>query len=135
MSASYAIGLLIGVIVGLVVAALLIRYMNRDKKWKTRYDEMQQKIRGKAYCYAFYTIMILEAIMIFVSLFEIRLPMTDAVMHFTIIVIGVLWNAAMLSCRVQNPPVEIVVKELQTASYSPIPANFSRTASQAVIPT
>lgn len=93
-STPYAIGLLIGVIVGVIIAALLVRYMNRDKKLKTQYDEMQQKARGKAFCYAFYTVIILEALLIFTSLFELRLPMTDAVLHFTIIVIGILVLAA-----------------------------------------
>ena len=54
--------------------------------------------------------------------------------NVTISVIGVLWNAAMLSWRVQNPPVEIVVKELQTASNRSIPANFSSRISQTVMP-
>ena len=54
--------------------------------------------------------------------------------NMTISVMGVLWNAAMLSCRVQNPPVETVVKELHTASKKSIPASLSRTVSTAVIP-
>lgn len=115
-SAPYAIGLLIGVLFGLVIAALLIRYMNRDKKWKTEYDEMQKQIRGKAYCYAFYTVMILEAVMIFISLFGVRLPMTDAVLHFTIIVIGVLvlaiyciWHDAYVGLNTNMKRYAIIV--------------------------
>ncbi len=116
MSSSYPVILLIGVIAGLVIAALLIRYMNRDKQWKTQYDEMQQQIRGKAYCFAFYTVIILEAVLIFVSLFGLRLPMTGAVMHFTIIVIGVLvlacyciWHDAYVGLNTNMKRYAIIV--------------------------
>ncbi len=101
LSQAEAMGILIGALVGIILCFFLFKYMNRDKKLKTQYDEMQQKTRGKAFCYSFYTVMIIEALMIFVSLFDLNLPMTDAVVHFTIIVIGVMvlacyciWNDA-----------------------------------------
>ena len=111
-----ATGLLIGVILGLIIAAFLIRYMNRDRKWKTEYDEMQQRARGKAFCYAFYTVMILEAILIFVDLFGIRLPMTAAVTHFTLIVIGIvvlacycIWHDAYVGLNTNMKRYTIIV--------------------------
>ena len=111
-----ATGLLIGVVLGLIIAAFLIRYMNRDRKWKTEYDEMQQRARGKAFCYAFYTVMILEAILIFVDLFGIRLPMTAAVTHFTLIVIGIvvlacycIWHDAYVGLNTNMKRYTIIV--------------------------
>ena len=111
-----ATGLLIGVVFGLIIAAFLIRYMNRDKKWKTEYDEMQQRARGKAFCYAFYTVMILEAVLIFVDLFGIRLPMTAAVTHFTLIVIGIvvlacycIWHDAYVGLNTNMKRYTIIV--------------------------
>ena len=57
------IGVTIGIIVGLIVAIFIIRYVNRNKKLTTEYDEMQKQIRGEGYKYAFYTVMILEAVL------------------------------------------------------------------------
>lgn len=116
MSSAYNFGLMIGVIFGIIIAVLLVRYMNRDKKLKTQYDEMQQKARGKAFCYAFYTVIILEAVLIFVSLFDLRLPMTDAVLHFTVIVIGILvlagyciWHDAYIGLNTNMKRYSVIV--------------------------
>ena len=55
--------LAVGVVVGLVIALILLRYMNRDHKVKAEYDEMQKIIRNKGYMLAFYAVMILEALL------------------------------------------------------------------------
>ena len=39
------IGVTIGIIVGLIVAIFIIRYVNRNRKLTTEYDEMQKLIR------------------------------------------------------------------------------------------
>ena len=62
------IGVTIGIIVGLIIAIFIIRYVNRNKKLTTEYDEMQKQIRGEGYKYAFYSVMILEAVLIFVGI-------------------------------------------------------------------
>ncbi len=48
-----ATGYAIGIVVGIVVTLFLIRIWNKDGRMKTRYDEMQEKIRGKSYMYGF----------------------------------------------------------------------------------
>ena len=48
------IGVTIGIIVGLILTIFVIRYVNRNKKLTTEYDEMQKQIRGEGYKYAFY---------------------------------------------------------------------------------
>ena len=45
------IGVTIGIIVGLIIAIFIIRYVNRNKKLTTEYDEMQKQIRGEGYKY------------------------------------------------------------------------------------
>ena len=43
------IGVTIGIIVGLILTIFIIRYVNRNKKLTTEYDEMQKQIRGEGY--------------------------------------------------------------------------------------
>ncbi len=95
------IGILAGIFVGLIIAAILIKAMNKDGKLKTEYDEMQERVRGKAYKYGFFTAMILEAIQAVLADSEIGLPITAFALHFSAILIAVLvqvtyciWNDA-----------------------------------------
>ena len=50
-------GFIAGLIVGLVLVVIIFRIANTDKKIKSEYDERQLRIRGKAYKYAFYTML------------------------------------------------------------------------------
>lgn len=84
------VGIAVGIMVGLVLCLILYRVMNKDGKIKTQYDEMQQIIRGKGYKYAFYAILICEALLIPLSVGDVRLPFDNACLHFLIIFIGVV---------------------------------------------
>lgn len=95
-----SIGLAVGLLVGLLVAFILMRYMNRDHKVRTEYDEMQKAIRNQGYMYAFYTIIILEALMFLIPSF-VRIPAEPIVIHFLPIFFGItvqasycIWNKA-----------------------------------------
>lgn len=57
----------IGLIVGIIVSVLVVRSMNKDGKVKTQYDERQQAVRGKAYKYGFFGVIISNVIMMVVS--------------------------------------------------------------------
>ena len=57
-------GLAIGIMVGLIIAVILLKVSNRDKKTMTEYDERQKAIRGKAYMFGFYGIAISNVIML-----------------------------------------------------------------------
>ena len=61
-------GFIVGLIVGLILVVILFKYANTDKKVKTEYDERQEKVRGKAYMYAFYTALIVEALLSMASI-------------------------------------------------------------------
>ena len=86
------IGMLIGILFGLLVALILVRFFNRNKKLTTEYDEMQKKIRGEGYMYAFYTVMIFEVLMCILTT-GIEIPAEPIVIHFFAIFIGVTVQA------------------------------------------
>ena len=82
----------VGVAVGLVIALILLRYMNRDHKIRTEYDEMQKAIRNKGYMYGFYTMLIVEALLCLAPA-SLRIPAVPMVIHFLPIFLGILVQA------------------------------------------
>ena len=85
-------GVATGIAVGLVLALIIIRTINRDKKLMTEYDEMQKLARGQAYKYAFYAVMIYEALVCWLSM-GVELPAEQSVIHFFGIFIGITVQA------------------------------------------
>ncbi len=49
-----SVGVLTGIIVGLIICVILFKFMNKDKKIMTKYDERQKAVRGKGYMYGFW---------------------------------------------------------------------------------
>ena len=43
-----SIGLAVGIIVGLIICVLLAKFGNKDGAVKSKYDERQEAVRGKA---------------------------------------------------------------------------------------
>ena len=84
------IGVSVGIMIGLVICLVLFRYMNKDRHVKTQYDEMQEIIRGRAYKYAFCVMAVCEAILGILALGEVRLPMHAMVVHFSVLLIGII---------------------------------------------
>jgi hypothetical protein len=67
--------------------------VHRNKKLYTEYDEMQKQIRGQGYKYAFYTVLILEAIFCVLTM-GMELPAEQYVIHFFVIFVGVTVQAS-----------------------------------------
>ena len=88
-------GMAAGILVGLFIAFVIIRYANSNKKYKTEYDERQTKVRGDAYRFAFYTLMICEAIAALIEMAEIPLPFESFNLHFGNIFIGCIVLSAI----------------------------------------
>ena len=88
-----SVALAVGVLVGLVIAVILLRYMNKDRKVRTEYDEMQKIIRNQGYKYGFYTILIFEAILCLIPSF-VRIPAEPIIVHFLPIFLGVTVHAS-----------------------------------------
>ena len=83
-------GVAAGIVVGLIVAIALFAIANNNRKIKTEYDERQQKVRGDAYRYAFYTVIICEVILFILAFGEISLPVPAYVLHLAGMIAGVL---------------------------------------------
>ena len=86
---SFGIG--IGIIVGLIICIFVIKALNKDGKFKTEYDEMQQLSRGKGYKYGFWSILAYEALMCVLTSDEaFVLPFSNFDLHFIAVMVGVL---------------------------------------------
>ena len=83
-------GITIGILVGLILAVALILIANNNRKFKTEYDERQLRVRGDAYRYAFYSVIICEVILLILAIGEFTLPIPEYVLHFGGILIGCL---------------------------------------------
>jgi hypothetical protein len=83
-------GLAVGIAVGLIVAVALILIANNNRKFKSQYDERQLKVRGDAYRYGFYTVLVWEAILFVLSYGEFTYPVPEHVLHFAGIILGIL---------------------------------------------
>ena len=83
-------GLTVGILIGLILAFALILISNNNRKVRTEYDERQIRVRGDAYRYAFYSVIICEVILLILAFGEFTLPVPEYVLHFGGILIGVL---------------------------------------------
>ncbi len=81
-------GLVGGILVGLIIVVLLMRFSNRNGKYKSEYDERQKFIRGDAYRFAFYSLMICEVIGGVLEMSGLSLPFESYVLHFGSIFVG-----------------------------------------------
>ena len=77
-----------GIVVGLILVAGLLRFANTNRKQKTEYDERQKEVRGRGYMFGFYTLLIYEALMMFLTLDGIELPIKPHILHFFGIILG-----------------------------------------------
>ena len=83
-------GLAFGIMIGLILAIALILISNNNRKVRTEYDERQLRVRGDAYRYAFYSVIICEVILLILAFGEVTLPVPDYVLHYGGILIGCL---------------------------------------------
>ena len=81
-------GIAFGILFSLILALVLIRMGNSDKKARTQYDERQNEVRGRAYRWAFYAVMIYEAAAICLSAGFDSLPADPMLVHFGAVMAG-----------------------------------------------
>ena len=81
-------GFVAGLMVGLVLVVIFYKIANTDKKIKTEYDERQQRIRGKAYKYGFYTMIFYHVLMMGLYLCGITIPVEPYVAECFGIILG-----------------------------------------------
>ncbi|MCR5107253.1 MAG: hypothetical protein K6B28_03745 [Lachnospiraceae bacterium] len=94
MNNSQGSAIVLGLFIGILIVIVLIKTWNKDGRLKTQYDEMQEKARGLAYKYAFWTIVFVEAVMIVLMSFGIKLPFDNITVHIIPILIGTLVQAS-----------------------------------------
>ena len=87
-------GFAIGILISIIVIVILFKFANSNHRSKTEYDERQKVIRGQAYMYGFYAMLIYECLMILLRLGGITLPMEDYLLH----VGAVFFGSIVLAC-------------------------------------
>lgn len=89
-----SIGFVAGTMIGVILVVLLFKFANKDGKIKTEYDERQNAVRGKAYKYALYTEVAAQAVVMWLMMTNIELPIEDYGLVFIAIIIGLTVLAA-----------------------------------------
>lgn len=75
-------GVIMGLATGLIITAILMTFFNKDGRLKTQYDERQKSVRGRAYKYGFYGIVITNAILLIIATADIDLRILGMAQHF-----------------------------------------------------
>ena len=89
-NSSKMMALIVGLFIGLVLVLVVVRFLNKDGKVKTKYDERQHLVRGRGYMYSFWTLVILMVIKIFLDAFEYEIPAKSSVVYFVMICIAIM---------------------------------------------
>lgn len=95
------VGVICGILLGLLICFVSFRFLNKNRKTKTEYDERQKAIRGIGYQLGFWTMAILLAVLMIVASGNIVIPVSPMVLYFSIIFMGIavmvvycIWNEA-----------------------------------------
>ena len=114
-SAAMNSGVAVGIVVGLIIVIFILKFINRNKKITTEYDERQKQIRGEGYKIAFYAIVIYEAVMCVISPLS-DLPMEPYMLHALAIFFGVLvqvcyciWKGAYIGQNTNMPRFIVIM--------------------------
>lgn len=77
-----------GALIGLLIGLIIIIAIHNDRKIKTRYDERQELVRGKAYKYSFYFLCIAMGALVLVDMVPLNLPVSYGFIIFTSLLIA-----------------------------------------------
>lgn len=112
MGTWYASCITIGIIVGLLISIVIIKFSNKDGKAKTEYDEMQERERGKAYKYGFWTMCGVGAFWGCLSLFIPELPFDT----FSLFVMTIIAGAGVQAvyCVMKDAYIGLNTNRLKT---------------------
>ncbi len=101
---SVVISMFLGGLIGLAATALLLTLSKNGTDYKCKYDERQELLQGRAFKYAFYTLLIYLVFLIFFAMGNIRIPAEQSVVLsfgviFSISVFAVysIWKEAYFS--------------------------------------
>ncbi len=82
-------GIAIGIMIGLVLCVILFKYMNKDRKIMTKYDERQIIARGKAYMYGFWAMIIAATAVMLLDMAGIVIA-SSLTKYFFILFVGMI---------------------------------------------
>ena len=109
-------GLAVGIAVGLILVVIILRFVNRNKKVATEYDERQKQIRGEGYKIAFYAVLIYEAVMCALAPLYDILPVEPYMLHALAIFFGVIvqvcyciWKGAYVGQNTNLPRFIVIM--------------------------
>ena len=80
---------LIGIVVGIILVLIILMFVNKDGRLKTKYDERQLLVRGKAYKYGFFACLISNAVFMFFMTGDFGFEVFGYSIFFFPILIGV----------------------------------------------
>ncbi|MCR5692172.1 MAG: hypothetical protein K6G62_08125 [Eubacterium sp.] len=85
-----SIGFVVGLMITAVLVVVIIKFANKDKAFKTKYDERQLAARGKAYAFGFWTLMLCNIVFIYLDVADFDLNFLGNLKFFIPIFLGVL---------------------------------------------
>ncbi|MBQ8326608.1 MAG: hypothetical protein IJX86_06010 [Lachnospiraceae bacterium] len=93
------VGLIVGVLVGLAIVAIILTLTKKGKEVKCKFDERQELVRGRGFKYAFFTILIGNAVVFLLETAQISLYMSAGIAAMIIALLGIcvyanycIWN-------------------------------------------
>ncbi len=89
----------VGIFVGILLAIIIFKFANTDKKVKTKYDERQENIRNKGYVYSFYTMIAFETVFICLGIAQVTFPFAEYLLHLAAILAGCLVLCIYSICK------------------------------------
>lgn len=95
----FKVAVVIGFAIGLLVVAILLAITKKGDETKNQFDERQELVRGRGFKYGFFTLMISNAVLLFLKILEIPLFSNMEVAMTASIIVGVsvfasycIWN-------------------------------------------
>lgn len=127
------IGLILGVVVGLILAAVIIGVTNKNKDGKFgkfEYDERQEKFNGKSFKLGFLVAMGYSGLLTLLGLCGVEFPVIEPIVYFSVLFVGVLamssysiWTDSYWGLRT-NRRMFIILMSLCTLLNFLVPIRF-----------
>ena len=87
---AYSLGVAVGIVVGLILTVIVLKLVNKDGRFKTKYDERQKAVRGTAYMYGFFATIIANAVLMVLKLSDYDVTKLGFSLNFIPILVGII---------------------------------------------
>ena len=89
MGIDFSTGLFAGILSALLIYLLVAQFTKKEKLGNNDFDERQELVRGKAYKYGFFTMIIMTLFVMAAIEFNISLPVTASLAMFIALLISI----------------------------------------------